>query len=107
MLELPDGTCYNQSKAIYFLVARRTGLYPTDTEQAYLVDSIVEHVADAKDLPYSALDGALSKKDMLEDGIPKHIGNLERLLGSKQYFLGETSPERCSHSDVTLYILYR
>ena len=70
-------------------VARRTGLYPTDIEQAFIVDNILDHVADAKGLPYDALDGKLSKADLVADGIPKHLGNLERILGGKDYFLGE------------------
>ena len=52
MLEV-DGRCYTQSVAIYKLVARHGGLYPSDDpEAAYIVDSVVAHCEDAFPLCY-------------------------------------------------------
>jgi glutathione S-transferase len=84
MLEFPDGTCYTQSNAVYNLVARRTGLYPIDDiEQAFIVDNIVAHVSDAKNLPYSALSGALTKQvsqtDQSRSAASIHVAHLELL----------------------------
>jgi glutathione S-transferase len=40
-----------------------------------------------------------SWQDLLNDGIPKHIGNLERLLGDKEFYLGSTF----SLADICVY----
>ena len=54
MLEV-DGRCYTQSVAVYKLVARHGGLYPSDDpEAAYIVDSVVAHCEDAFPLCYQA-----------------------------------------------------
>jgi glutathione S-transferase len=90
MLEV-DGKFYTQSSAVYNLVARRVGLYPAGVEEAFVVDNVLAHVADAKGLTYGAMMGSLSEDKLRGTELPKHVGNLERLLGDKAYFAGAFS----------------
>ena len=56
------------------------------------VDQVLSHVEDAFSPPYQVLHGALPLAAFKEETIPKHLGNLERLLADAggEYFTGST-----------------
>lgn len=78
MLEV-DGRCYTQSTAIYKLVARRGGLYPSDdAEASYIVDSVMAHCEDAFPLCYQALRGQVSREELADTLVPKRTPRAPR-----------------------------
>eukprot|EP00908_Phaeocystis_cordata_P008937 Transcript_19654.p1 GENE.Transcript_19654~~Transcript_19654.p1 ORF type:complete len:383 (+),score=33.08 Transcript_19654:1096-2244(+) len=106
MLEV-DGRCYTQSTAIYKLVARRGGLYPSDdAEASYIVDSVMAHCEDAFPLCYQALRGQVSREELADTLVPKHLGNLERLLGlhGGVWFTGAFSLADVRVADLCLHL---
>mmetsp|Transcript_33031 Transcript_33031/g.84186 ORF Transcript_33031/g.84186 Transcript_33031/m.84186 type:complete len:274 (-) Transcript_33031:43-864(-) len=106
MLEV-DGRCYTQSVAIYKLVARHGGLYPSDDpEAAYIVDSVVAHCEDAFPLCYQALRGQLTREELAQTLVPRHLGNLERLLGQHGglWFTGHFSLADVRVADLCLHL---
>jgi len=93
MLEA-DGKFYTQSVAIYKLVARHGGLYPVnDAEAAYVIDNVMAHCEDMFPLCYQALRGQVTRDELANTLVPKHLGNLERLLGQRggMWFTGKFS----------------
>jgi len=86
MLEI-EGKFYTQSLAIYNYVARRTGLYPKNAEDAFVVDNIFQHREDAMTAAYELYFGAQTREKFVNETVPKHLGNLERLLGDNEFYV--------------------
>ena len=107
MLEA-DGAYYTQSTALYRLAAREAGLYPSDSEGGYIVDSVLAHCEDAFPLCYSALFGRnnVTRASLANELVPQHLGNLERLLGlhGGLWFTGTFSLADVRVADVCMHL---
>ena len=86
MLKL-DGKCYTQSSVILRYVARRVGLFPSDVEQLYRVENLIEACEDFRIAAYKPIIPTLmggvatdEVKDAYRSTAPKHLANFERLL---------------------------
>jgi len=109
MLEI-GGHFYTQSTALYRLAARLSGLYPQDSEAAYVVDNVLAHCEDMFPLCYNALFGrGLTKDELANDMAPLHLGNLERLLGlhGGDWFTGSFSVADVRVVDVCVHLFSR
>eukprot|EP00965_Chrysotila_dentata_P060003 1990165-Pleurochrysis_carterae.AAC.2 len=117
MLEM-NGRYYTQSTALFRLVARLAGLYPDDdAEAAYVVDNVLAHVEDMFTLPYAVLlkrpvpgcPSGLTLEAFKAEVMPKHLGNLERLLASAggEYFTGSFGLADVRVFDVLIHLFER
>lgn len=91
-LELPSKERVFQSAAILRLVGKRTGLYPTDEVLAARVDALMDYDADIfhgvrvlkyKErfgFPEESFDTQLVVKALLDSVLPRHLGNLCKVL---------------------------
>merc|ERR1712166_313298 len=96
MLVTANGDTYTQSAAVLKYTARKGGLYPTDDEAAYAVDNLICAVEDYRSEAYKPIFPVLMGnpnpeliahlKDVV---IPVHFANFERMLGDKDYFVGD------------------
>ncbi len=103
MLEMEDGRVFTQSSAILRAIGRMGSLLPSSDEDLYLVDKLI---ADAEDLRSAAYKSFVNwgasqdaVKEFMETSFPKHVGNLDRQLGSKEYFVGDS----LSLADIVAY----
>ena len=80
---------YGQSVAQQRYLARRFGLMPTDVEEEAVVNEVIQHVCDLFIKPYEAWFGAISKQQLSDEVIPKHVANLERMLQGRDFFTGK------------------
>ena len=84
-----DGQYFTQSSAVLKFVARKFGMYPADLLAAYEVDNLIAAADDLRSANYKPMKmfrgGEKELKAYLE-GLPKHVENLARLLGSRDYF---------------------
>lgn len=83
-----DGVVFNQSKAIENYVARKTGLYPADTELALYVDIVRETLTDLSGKVAPVLYGpeegrAAAKAELVEKAAPTAFAFLEKQLAAK------------------------
>ena len=98
-----DGVYRTQSLAVLRYVARKFGLYPEgDIELSYIIDNLIEAANDLRSCNYKPMKmmggGEKEKKVYLDEALPKHLKNLARLLGSRDYFAGQFTV-----ADITLY----
>lgn len=97
-----DGVFYTQSSAVLRLVARKVGLMPTSPEHQYQCDNLISAVDDYRSVAYKPLPmfggGEAQKKQYVEVDMPKHLGNLERLLEG-DHFVGDA----LTVADITVY----
>lgn len=103
MLEMEDGKVYTQSSAVLRVIGRMGNLMPSSDEDLYLVDKLIADAEDLRDAAYkSFVNWGASQDDVkkfMEDNFPKHVGNLDRQLGSKEYFVGDS----LSIADIAVY----
>merc|ERR1712228_430586 len=94
---------YTQSSAVIRVAARKAGLMPTDDEEVYQVDNMIAHVADSAQAAFKAIPMFGAKQDavdnFIEKDLPKHVGNIDRILGDKEYFVGG----KLSVADIVVY----
>mmetsp|Transcript_69957 Transcript_69957/g.202743 ORF Transcript_69957/g.202743 Transcript_69957/m.202743 type:complete len:266 (+) Transcript_69957:186-983(+) len=86
MLEMNE-KFYSQSHAIYRFVARKAGLYPTKIDDGFVVDNILARVEDARAPTYAVMMQNITKEKFLSEEVPKHLGDLERVLGDNDFYL--------------------
>jgi len=101
MLEV-KGKFYTQSTAIVKFVCALGGLGTDRFGVTYQVDNIIEHVEDLRRQAYKPLvlfGGGEKEKEVFLGLLPKHLGNLERLLGDRKYFAGG----KLSAADICVY----
>ena len=93
MLEM-DGKVYTQSTAVLRVAARKGGLMPTDAEELYQVDKIIADCEDIRSNGYKAIAmfGATpeAQENYMKNVLPLHLGNLNRQLGDKAHFVGDS-----------------
>ena len=94
---------YTQSSAVIRAAARMGGLMPTGDDDLYLTDKLI---ADAADLASAAMKGVKmmgatpeKEKNFIDVDLPKHVGNIERQLGDKEWFVGG----KLSVADIAVY----
>lgn len=96
-----DGLYLTQSSAVLKYVARKFGMYPVDPVAAYEVDNLIAAADDLRTANYKPMKmfggGEKELKSYLE-GLPKHLDNFVRLLGSRDYFAGGFTV-----ADLTIY----
>ena len=86
-----EGKAYTQSSAAIRKAARLGGLYPADDELAYECDAMIAHVDDYRTKAYSVIFGATEEKVKAHrDVLAVHFANFERLLGDKDFFVGDS-----------------
>ena len=94
---------YTQSSAVLRVAARKGGLMPTGDDELYQVDNLIAAAADLRAASYKAMAafGAspAAQDDFVKNVMPKHVGNLERLFGDNEYFVGG----KLSVADVAVY----
>ena len=94
---------YTQSTAVVRVAARMAGLYPKDDEESYECDNITAAAGDLRAQAYKSLPmfGASEEavKNYVEKAIPLHAGNLQRILGDNEYFVGG----KLSYADIVVY----
>lgn len=95
MLEM-DGRVYTQSSAVLRVAGRKGGLMPVDEYQQYQVDNVIAAVEDYRSEGYKVIFPALMGNPDTEanlvfktETLPRHFGNLERLLGDNDFFVGD------------------
>lgn len=96
------GKFYTQSTAIVKFVCACGGLSTDKAGVNYQIDNIIEHVEDLRTASYKPLamfGGGEKEKETYLGILPKHLGNLERLLGEKKYFAGG----KLSAADICVY----
>jgi len=103
MLELSDGRVFTQSSAVLRAAARLGGIMPKNDELLYLTDKLIADADDYRSVGYKSLIpfGATPEaaENFLTNDVPKHLGNLERQLGEKDFYMGE----ELSVADCTVY----
>jgi glutathione S-transferase len=91
---LVDGDFYAQSHAIERFLARRFNIYGNGDLEALKVDVIVDEVTDIFTKVAVLMSTPAEKKDEVSaqieaDVLVPHLGYLAKLLGDKQFFLGD------------------
>jgi glutathione S-transferase len=96
-----DGKAYTQSSAVMRVVARKGGLMPTDPELQYEVDNLIAACDDMRSPAYSIIFGAKEPEHVatFKAALTKHMSNFERLLGNKDWFVGDS----CTVADVDVF----
>lgn len=90
MLEV-KGKFYTQSVAILKFVCACGGLSTDNAKTNYVIDNIIAHVEDLRSASYKPMalfGGGEKEKETYLTSMPTHVGNLERLLGDRKYFVG-------------------
>lgn len=102
MLEV-KGKFFTQSIAVVKYVCACGGLSVDSPKLGYNVDNIIMHVEDLKKecyKPIKMMGGTDKEKEVfIQDALPKHLGNLERLLGEKKYF----AHSKMTTADILVY----
>ena len=89
MLEM-DGKFYTQSSAVLRVAARKGGLMPADEQLQYEVDNIIAAVDDLRTHAYKVIFGPAEALAPFKEKIaPTHLANFERLLGDREFFVGD------------------
>ena len=97
------GKTYTQSSAVLRAAARMGGLMPADDFEAYQVDNLISACDDLRSQGYSSMPmfGASAEaiKKYTDTTMPTHVGNLQRLLGDNDWYVGN----KFSVADITVY----
>ena len=76
---------------------------PTDDYEVYQVDNLIAAADDLRSQGYKSMPSfganADAVKTWTETTMPNHVGNLQRLLGDNDYFVGN----KLSIADITVY----
>jgi len=103
MLEV-KGKFFTQSLAILHYVCDAGGLNTETARQNYQVENTIQAVEDLRTQSYKPLamfGGGAKEKEVFLELLPKHLGNLERILGDRKHF----AAGKLTAADISVYDL--
>ena len=86
----------------YSMIARIGGLMPASVADQYEVDNLISAADDIRSNAYGLIFGEKTPATVTAykaETIDKHMANLERILGDKQWFAGSS----CTIADCTVF----